>query len=77
MLKECYYKDKNTNACVFGGWWMCERAHACVYDDQVEYSEKGSSEWFSQRSTSTSTEVKRLQPSALYRFRVRPDSDFK
>uniref|UniRef100_A0A672QD42 Sortilin-related receptor n=1 Tax=Sinocyclocheilus grahami TaxID=75366 RepID=A0A672QD42_SINGR len=42
--------------------------HACVM--QVEYSEKDSAEWFSQRSTSTNAEVKNLQPSSLYRFRV-------
>ncbi len=38
---------------------------------QVEYSEKDSAEWYSQRSTITNAEVKNLQPSSLYRFRVR------
>ncbi|TRY94352.1 hypothetical protein DNTS_000097, partial [Danionella cerebrum] len=41
-----------------------------VYVTQVEYSEQDGFEWFSQRSTGIQTEVKGLQPSSLYRFRV-------
>uniref|UniRef100_A0A4W4GF62 Sortilin-related receptor n=1 Tax=Electrophorus electricus TaxID=8005 RepID=A0A4W4GF62_ELEEL len=55
---------------VLCSWSPPDHAHGLVRQYIVEYSERGSSEWFSQPSTSTSAEVKSLQPSTLYRFRV-------
>uniref|UniRef100_A0AAR2KSS9 Fibronectin type-III domain-containing protein n=1 Tax=Pygocentrus nattereri TaxID=42514 RepID=A0AAR2KSS9_PYGNA len=62
--------DKAEDGTVLCSWSPPDNSHGLIREYIVEYSEKGSLEWFSQRSTSTSTEVKSLQPSSLYRFRV-------
>ncbi|XP_076833567.1 LOW QUALITY PROTEIN: sortilin-related receptor [Brachyhypopomus gauderio] len=62
--------DNSEDGTVLCSWSAPDNAHGLIREYIVEYSEKGSSEWFSQRSISTSMEVKSLQSSALYRFRV-------
>uniref|UniRef100_A0A8B9H7A1 Sortilin-related receptor, L(DLR class) A repeats containing n=1 Tax=Astyanax mexicanus TaxID=7994 RepID=A0A8B9H7A1_ASTMX len=62
--------DKGEDGTVLCSWSPPDNTHGLIREYIVEYSEKGSSEWFSQRSTTTSTTVRSLQPSSLYRFRV-------
>ncbi|XDV32386.1 hypothetical protein PO909_003231 [Leuciscus waleckii] len=62
--------DNAEDGTVRCSWNPPDKTHGLVREYIVEYSEKDSAEWFSQRSTSTSAEVKNLQPSSLYRFRV-------
>uniref|UniRef100_A0A671NK63 Sortilin-related receptor n=1 Tax=Sinocyclocheilus anshuiensis TaxID=1608454 RepID=A0A671NK63_9TELE len=62
--------DNAEDGTVLCSWNPPDKAHGLIREYIVEYSEKDSAEWFSQRSTSTNAEVKNLQPSSLYRFRV-------
>ncbi|XP_056330271.1 sortilin-related receptor isoform X2 [Danio aesculapii] len=62
--------DKADDGTVLCSWSPPDKTHGHIREYIVEYSEKDSAEWFSQRSTSTNAEVKNLQPSSLYRFRV-------
>ncbi|KAJ8276085.1 hypothetical protein COCON_G00078370 [Conger conger] len=64
--------DRKEDGTVVCSWSPPDHAHGLIREYIVEYSESGSAEWTSQSSTGsgTSTEVKDLQPSALYRFRV-------
>ncbi|XP_059389149.1 sortilin-related receptor-like isoform X1 [Carassius carassius] len=62
--------DNAEDGTVLCSWSPPDKAHGLIREYIVEYSEKDSAEWFSQRSTSTNAEVKNLQPSSLYRFRV-------
>uniref|UniRef100_A0A8C2JVI8 Sortilin-related receptor, L(DLR class) A repeats containing n=1 Tax=Cyprinus carpio TaxID=7962 RepID=A0A8C2JVI8_CYPCA len=62
--------DNAEDGTVLCSWSPPDKAHGLIREYIVEYSEKDSAEWFSQRSTSTNAEVKNLQPSLLYRFRV-------
>ncbi|XP_061574688.1 sortilin-related receptor isoform X2 [Cololabis saira] len=55
---------------VLVSWSPPDKAHGLIREYIVEYSERGGVDWTSQRCTETSTEVKELQPDALYRFRV-------
>ncbi|XP_051965527.1 sortilin-related receptor-like [Xyrauchen texanus] len=55
---------------VLCSWSPPDKAHGLVREYIVEYSEKNSAEWFSKRSSVTTAQVKNLQPSLLYRFRV-------
>ncbi|CAB1348795.1 unnamed protein product, partial [Coregonus sp. 'balchen'] len=78
VLTQCLSKQHKTNdlSCdngedgtVEASWSAPDKAHGLIREYIVEYSEKGV-EWFSQRSTGNSAEVKNLQPSTLYKFRV-------
>ncbi|KAM6959084.1 sortilin-related receptor [Aplochiton taeniatus] len=62
--------DNVEDGTVEASWSPPDKAHGLVREYIVEYSERGSSEWTSQRSTTTSAEIKSLQPSTLYTFRV-------
>uniref|UniRef100_A0AAY4CL48 Sortilin-related receptor n=1 Tax=Denticeps clupeoides TaxID=299321 RepID=A0AAY4CL48_9TELE len=62
--------DKKEEGAVQVSWTPPAEAHGLIREYIVEYSEKTSPEWYSQHTTDTSTEVKNLQASALYRFRV-------
>ncbi|KAL4608616.1 sortilin-related receptor [Arapaima gigas] len=62
--------DNSQDGTVVCSWQPPDQAHGLIREYIVEYNGGSSTEWTSQRSTSTSTEVKNLQPSALYRFRV-------
>uniref|UniRef100_A0A8C8H2Q0 Fibronectin type-III domain-containing protein n=1 Tax=Oncorhynchus tshawytscha TaxID=74940 RepID=A0A8C8H2Q0_ONCTS len=61
--------DHGEDGMVEASWSAPDKAHGLIREYIVEYSEKGV-EWFSQRSTGNSVEVKNLQPSTLYKFRV-------
>uniref|UniRef100_A0A673Z2P1 Sortilin related receptor 1 n=1 Tax=Salmo trutta TaxID=8032 RepID=A0A673Z2P1_SALTR len=61
--------DNGEDGTVEASWSVPDKAHGLIREYIVEYSEKGV-EWFSQRSTGNSVEVKDLQPSTLYKFRV-------
>uniref|UniRef100_A0A667YBH8 Sortilin related receptor 1 n=1 Tax=Myripristis murdjan TaxID=586833 RepID=A0A667YBH8_9TELE len=62
--------DNAEDGTVEASWSPPDKAHGLVREYIVEYSESGGLEWTSQRSTTTVTEVKELQPDTLYRFRV-------
>ncbi|XP_016368987.1 sortilin-related receptor-like [Sinocyclocheilus rhinocerous] len=62
--------DNAEDGTVLCSWSPPDKAHGLIREYIVEYSEKDSAEWYSQRSTITNAEVKDLQPSSLYRFRV-------
>ncbi|XP_035288047.1 sortilin-related receptor-like isoform X1 [Anguilla anguilla] len=62
--------DRGEDGTVVCSWSPPDNAHGLIREYIVEYSESGSAEWSSQSSSSNSTEVKNLQPSALYSFRV-------
>ncbi|XP_076146177.1 sortilin-related receptor [Alosa pseudoharengus] len=62
--------DKAEDGTVLVSWGPPAESHGLIREYLVEYSKKGSPEWFSQRCTGISTEVKNLEPSALYRFRA-------
>ncbi|XP_073673926.1 sortilin-related receptor [Garra rufa] len=62
--------DNAEDGTVLCSWSPPDKTHGLIREYIVEYSEKDSAEWFSQRSTITNVEVKNLQPSSLYRFRV-------
>ncbi|XP_048015876.1 sortilin-related receptor [Megalobrama amblycephala] len=62
--------DNAEDGTVLCSWNPPDKAHGLIREYIVEYREKDSAEWFSQRSTSTKAEVKNLQPSLLYGFRV-------
>ncbi|XP_036379298.1 sortilin-related receptor-like [Megalops cyprinoides] len=62
--------DKGEDGTVVCSWNPPDKAHGLIREYIVEYSESGSVEWSSQRSTGTRAEVRSLHPSALYRFRV-------
>ncbi|KAK6296810.1 hypothetical protein J4Q44_G00329520 [Coregonus suidteri] len=61
--------DNGEDGTVEASWSAPDKAHGLIREYIVEYSEKGV-EWFSQRSTGNGAEVKNLQPSTLYKFRV-------
>ncbi|KAG5268084.1 hypothetical protein AALO_G00208070 [Alosa alosa] len=61
---------KAEDGTVLVSWGPPAESHGLIREYLVEYSKKGSPEWFSQRCTGISTEVKNLEPSALYRFRA-------
>uniref|UniRef100_A0A3P8Z6A1 Sortilin-related receptor n=1 Tax=Esox lucius TaxID=8010 RepID=A0A3P8Z6A1_ESOLU len=61
--------DNGEDGTVEASWNSPDKAHGLIREYIVEYSEKGV-EWFSQRSPGNSAEVKNLQPSTLYKFRV-------
>ncbi|KAL0174345.1 hypothetical protein M9458_030313, partial [Cirrhinus mrigala] len=61
--------DNAEDGTVLCSWNPPDKTHGLIREYIVEYSEKDSAEWFSQRSTITNAEVKNLQPSSLYRFR--------
>ncbi|KAJ8343111.1 hypothetical protein SKAU_G00330390 [Synaphobranchus kaupii] len=62
--------DKGEDGTVVCSWSPPDNTHGLIREYIVEYSESGSAEWSSQTSSGTSAEVRNLQPSALYRFRV-------
>ncbi|KAJ8401703.1 hypothetical protein AAFF_G00376740 [Aldrovandia affinis] len=62
--------DHGEDGTVLCSWGPPSNAHGLIREYIVEYSESGGVEWTSQRSSGTSTEVRSLRPSALYRFRV-------
>ncbi|KAM7413680.1 hypothetical protein PAMA_020860 [Pampus argenteus] len=62
--------DKGEDGTVEVSWSPPDKTHGLIREYIVEYSERGVLDWTSQRSTTTSTEVKELQPETLYRFRV-------
>uniref|UniRef100_A0A6Q2ZM28 Sortilin-related receptor n=1 Tax=Esox lucius TaxID=8010 RepID=A0A6Q2ZM28_ESOLU len=62
--------DNGEDGTVEASWNSPDKAHGLIREYIVEYSEKGV-EWFSQRSPGNSAEVKNLQPSTLYKFRVK------
>ncbi|KAI2656216.1 Sortilin-related receptor [Labeo rohita] len=62
--------DNAEDGTVLCSWNPPDKTHGLIREYIVEYNEKDSAEWFSQRSTITNAEVKNLQPSSLYRFRV-------
>ncbi|KAJ8397179.1 hypothetical protein AAFF_G00440130 [Aldrovandia affinis] len=62
--------DSGEDGTVICSWNPPDKAHGLIREYLVEYSKTGSVEWASQRSSGTRTEIRSLQPSALYRFRV-------
>uniref|UniRef100_A0A665VUR0 Sortilin-related receptor n=1 Tax=Echeneis naucrates TaxID=173247 RepID=A0A665VUR0_ECHNA len=62
--------DNAEDGTVQVSWSPPDKGHGLIREYIVEYSERGGLEWTSQRCTTTSTEVKELQPDTLYRFRV-------
>ncbi|XP_062872320.1 sortilin-related receptor [Trichomycterus rosablanca] len=62
--------DNAEDGTVLCSWSPPANAHGIIREYILEYSERGSSEWISERISSTSTEVRSLQPSSLYKFRV-------
>ncbi|KAI1903297.1 hypothetical protein AGOR_G00025750 [Albula goreensis] len=66
-LQLSYNEENGAVAC---SWHPPDNSHGLIREYIVEYSESSSAEWSSQRSSSTSVEVRNLKPSVLYRFRV-------
>uniref|UniRef100_A0A1A7WSZ5 Sortilin-related receptor n=1 Tax=Iconisemion striatum TaxID=60296 RepID=A0A1A7WSZ5_9TELE len=62
--------DNGEDGTVRVSWSPPDNSHGLIREYIVEYTEAGGPEWTSQRSSETSTEVKRLQPDSLYRFKV-------
>nr|XP_040048113.1 sortilin-related receptor [Gasterosteus aculeatus aculeatus] len=62
--------DNGEDGTVEASWSPPDKGHGLVREYIVEYSERGGPDWTSQRCTTTSSEVKELQPDTLYRFRV-------
>ncbi|XP_062275245.1 sortilin-related receptor [Scomber scombrus] len=62
--------DNGEDGTVEVSWSSPDKGHGLIREYIVEYSEKGEVDWTSQRSPTTSAEVKQLQPETLYRFRV-------
>ncbi|KAJ8266258.1 hypothetical protein GJAV_G00128370 [Gymnothorax javanicus] len=60
--------DNKEDGSVVCSWSPPDNAHGLIREYIVEYSD--SAEWSSQTVSDTSTEVKNLQSSTLYRFRV-------
>ncbi|XP_077396383.1 sortilin-related receptor [Festucalex cinctus] len=62
--------DKSKDGTIDVSWSSPDKGNGLIREYIIEYKEHAANEWASQSSTTTSTEVKELQPDKQYKFRV-------